>query len=468
MQIKITFLGAAQNVTGSRYLVQTNGTTILVDCGLYQEREFADRNWDPFPIAPQSIDAVLLTHAHLDHCGLIPKLVKEGFAGKIYATDATAEIAQIVLLDSGHLQEEDAAFKIKRHKKQGHTPPRPVQPLYTVEDAAACEAFFAPVRYNQETKVAEGISATFYDAGHILGSSMVKVRVQADGQKRTILFSGDVGRWDRPILRDPTCFEHADYIVTESTYGDRLHETVTDIKDRLSEVILDAQASRGNIVIPSFSIERSQDILYYLNEIVLEERVPPITTFLDSPMAIAVTKVFQDHPEMFDRQMNHHIENNHSPFNLPGLTMTRTTNESKAINTISGTAIIIAGSGMCTGGRVKHHLVNNISRPECTILFPGYQARGTLGRIILEGAKEVRILGQIREVKAKIVRIHGFSGHADRDELCKWLGCVDNSPKRVFITHGETEVAQSFAKHVHEKFGWETSVPSYKESVVLD
>lgn len=468
MQIKLTFLGAAQNVTGSRYLVQTNGTTILVDCGLYQERQLLDRNWDGFPVPVESIDAVLLTHAHLDHCGLLPRLVKRGFKGKIFATEATTQIAQIVLLDAGHLQEEDAAYKIKRHKKQGHTPPRPVEALYTVEDAEACEELFSPVPYDKETEIAKGITATFHDAGHILGAAMVKLRVRTNGDKRSIVFSGDVGRWDRPILRDPTCFDHADYIVTESTYGDRVHDTVADIKDRLAETINKTKEAKGNIVIPSFSIERAQDILYYLNELLLEDRIPPITTFLDSPMAIAVTKVFQQHPEMFDKQMNHHVDNNHSPFDLPGLMMTRTTNQSKSINTISGTAIIIAGSGMCTGGRVKHHLVNNISRPECTILFPGYQAHGTLGRLILDGAKEVRILGQVRKVKAQIVRIHGFSGHADRNELCRWLGSVQTAPKKVFVTHGETDVAKSFADYVHEHLGWETAVPAYQDSVIVD
>ena len=468
MRIKLSFLGAAGNVTGSRHLLEANGVKVLVDCGLYQERDLQDRNWDEFPVPPSSIDAVLLTHAHLDHCGLIPKLVKDGFKGRIYCTGATAEIAKIVMLDAGHIMEEDARYKKKRHKREGRIPPRPVKPLYTVEDAQACEALFSAVKYEQRARIADGMEASFHEAGHILGSSMIKVKVRLDGESRTILFSGDIGRDNKPILNDPADFDHADYVLIESTYGDRVHDSVDDVKAKLAEAINMTIKAGGNVVIPSFSVERSQEVLYYLNELQLEKKIPHIMTFLDSPMAIRVTQVFKDHPEMFDEEMAKLLDNHESPFDFQGLKMTRATKESKAINTIRGTVIIIAGSGMCTGGRVKHHLINNISRPESTILFVGYQAVGTLGRHIVEGAEKVRILGQTRRVKAKIVRVHGFSAHADKVELLQWLSAIEKAPRRVFVIHGEKEAANSFADYVREKKGWDVTVPAYGEEIIID
>ncbi len=468
MKIKLTFLGAAGNVTGSRYLIEVNGVRILVDCGLYQERQFQDRNWEPFPIPPSSLDAVLLTHAHLDHCGLLPKLVKDGFKGPVYCTEPTARIAQIVMLDAGHIQEEDAAYKRKRHKREGRIPPRPVVPLYTVDDAAACEPLFSPVKYEQVVKINNCAEATFHEAGHILGASMIKLRLYCNGQKRTILFSGDVGRDGKPLINDPTDFDHADYILVESTYGERVHQDIDDIKEKLAEAVNATKANGGNVVIPSFSVERSQEVLYYLNELLMEKKIPPLMTFLDSPMAIKVTEVFMAHPDLLDEKMKALLANNSSPFDFKGLNMTRTTKESKAINNIRGTVVIIAGSGMCTGGRIKHHLVNNISRPECTILFVGYQAAGTLGRQILDGNKEVRILGQMRQVNAKVVRVHGFSAHADRQELLQWLGALKNRPRHVFVVHGETQAANAFADHLRQHNGWQVTVPGYQDQIVID
>jgi len=468
MKIKLRFLGAAENVTGSRFLLEANGSKILVDCGLYQERELRERNWDDFPVAPGEIDAVLLTHAHLDHCGWLPRLVKNGFVGKIHCTEATAELSRIVLLDSAKIQMEDAEFKQKRHKKEGRTGPRPVVPLYTIEDAQKCLPLFSTYAYNQPVQVREGIEATFYDAGHILGSAMIKLKLQLDGQQRILLFSGDVGRWNKPILRDPTVFEEADYVLVESTYGDRQHDKTPEIKDKLAEIITSTQKAGGNVVIPSFAIERSQELMYYLNELLLADRVPHLMVFLDSPMAMNATKVFQDHPELFDREMTDRVNHDKSLFDLPGLAMTPSSSESKAINHISGTVLIIAGSGMCTGGRIKHHLVNNITRPESTILFIGYQARGTLGREITNGAKEVRILGQVYPVKANIARIHGFSGHADRDELLRWLSGLKNSPRKVFVVHGESEAAHAFANTLQKENGWDAVIPGYKDEVILD
>lgn len=468
MQIKLSFLGAAKNVTGSRYCIAVDGKRVLVDCGLYQEREFRNRNWDPFPVPPKEIDALLLTHAHLDHCGLIPKLIHEGFLGKIYCTSATGEISRIVLLDSAHLMEEDAEFKKKRHKKEGRTSPYPVKPLYTTEDAEKSFAHYSHVKYQQRVSVTDGIEATFYDAGHIFGSSMIRITIARNGEKRSILFSGDVGRWDKPILHDPTFAMDSDYIITESTYGDRIHKDNDDPDIMLEKIINSTIERGGNIIIPSFAIERSQELLYLLNSLLLEKRIPQIPVFVDSPMAINVTEVFKHHPDLFDEEMSELVGNHESPFKFPGLTFSRTTNQSKEINKHKGQAIIIAGSGMCTGGRVKHHLVNNISREESTILFVGYQAAGTLGRLILEKPEEVRILGQMYPIKAEIAQINGFSGHADRDELLKWLGNVNSSPKRVFVTHGEAEAADAMSKLIHEKFNWKTSVPSYQEQVTLD
>jgi metallo-beta-lactamase family protein len=466
--IKLKFLGAARNVTGSCYCLESDGQRLLIDCGLVQEREYRNRNWDPFPIPPETIDALLLTHAHLDHSGLIPKLVREGFKGKIYATAATSDISEIMLLDAAKLQEEDAAFKQKRHQREGRRGPFPEIPLYDTADAERSLKHFAPVNYGEPLALGGGIRATFHDAGHVLGSAMIKLTVSDGNEERTVLFSGDVGRWQMPILRDPTVFSQADYVIVESTYGDRLHEGVGDIDNDLAEVINSTFSAQGNIVIPSFALERAQDLLYHLNELIKAHRIPRLITFMDSPMAINITEVFERHPELFDKEMTQTIKQHQSLFDLPGLKMVRSTEDSKAINSIRGTAIIIAGSGMCTGGRIKHHLFNNITRPQSTILFIGYQATGTLGRQIVEGAPRVRILGEYLPVEAKIKQIHGFSAHADRDELLRWLSGLKAAPRRVFITHGEAEAAESFAGYLSQKTGWKTLIPHYKQEVNLE
>ena len=467
MQIKLQFLGAAQNVTGSRHLLEVNGTRLLVDCGLYQERHFRERNWDPFPVPPDSINAVLLTHAHLDHCGLLPKLVKEGFKGKIYCTSATAEIARIILLDSAKIQEEDAEHKRKRHTKQGRKGPYPEAPLYTTEDAQACFPLFSPVEYREAVPLGDGLEATFYDAGHVLGSSIIRAKVRQNGQERIIIFSGDIGRPDRPIVCDPTVFDTADYVLIESTYGDRLHDEVVDVKKTIGNVINSTKKAGGNIIVPSFALERSQEILYYINELLLEKAIPSMKIFLDSPMASRITEVFQRHSDLFDEQMSKFIKNFGSPFNLPQVQMAGNAAQSKAINDIKGTVMVIAGSGMCTGGRIKYHLANNISRPQSSIMFVGYQAVGTLGRQIVDGAKTVRILGQQHKVKAKIVQVHGFSAHADRYELLTWLKGLKSPPRGIFVVHGETESASNFGDYIREQTGWNVSVPAYKDEVIL-
>lgn len=468
MQIKLRFLGAAQNVTGSRHLLEANGARVLVDCGLYQERQLLARNWEAFDVPAESIHAVLLTHAHLDHCGLLPKLVREGFKGKIYCTAATAEIAKIILLDSAKLQEEDAEFKRRRHEREGRKGPYPVVPLYTTADAEACFPFFSPVKYRQTVGIGDGVEATFCDAGHVLGSSIIKVKVGWNGQARSILFSGDIGRPDRPIVHDPTYVEQADYILIESTYGDRVHHERQDIKKAIAEVVNSTKKAGGKIVVPSFALERSQELLFYVNELLLEQVIPHIPVFLDSPMATSITRVFENHPELYDEEMAEYIEKHRSPFKFPGLKMTETSEESKAINHIKGTVMVMAGSGMCTGGRIKHHLVNNISRAQSTVMFVGYQAVGTLGRRIVDGEKQVRILGQERLVKARVVQIHGFSAHADRDELLAWLSGLKRPPRRLFVVHGEPDSARHFGDYVRAKTGWEVTVPAYQDQIVLD
>jgi len=468
MDIKLKFFGAAQNVTGSCHLIEANGKRLLVDCGLYQERDLRDRNWDSFPVPANTIDAVLLTHAHLDHCGRLPKLVKEGFKGSIYATPATADIAGIVMLDSAHIQEEDMKYKKKRHKRENRESPHPYEPLYTQEDAETAIKLFRTTNYKQKVNIGEGISAEFFDAGHIFGSSMIKLSITQNGETRTILFSGDVGRKDLPILQDPTSFEEADYILVESTYGDRLHEPAKSIPDALAAIVNETRKNGGNIIVPSFAIERTQELLYHLNTLLTANTIPNMPVFVDSPMAIRVTEVFMRHPELFDDDLKALLAKGARPYDFPGLKMTRTVAESKAINDAPGTSIIIAGSGMCTGGRVKHHIKNNITRPESTLLFVGYQAVGTLGRVILSGKSPIRIHGQEFPLKMRIEQIGGFSAHADRDELTDWLSSIKKPPRKVFIIHGEEKSAMSFNEHLQSKFGWNTMVPAYKDEVQLD
>ena len=470
MEICITFIGAARNVTGSKSLVEANGMRMLIDCGLYQERSLKNLNWEPFDFEPDKLDILLLTHAHLDHCGLIPKLVKEGFRGRIYCTSATAEIAKIVLLDSAKIQEEDARFKQKRHRREHRKGNYPASPLYTKEDAETSLSFFSTVQYQQKLDLGNGIDVVFYDAGHILGSATIKLIVKSNGEERTIIFSGDIGKNDTPILQDPTLFNQADYVVMESTYGNKgTPSSAANIHEFLSDVINNTNEKGGNVIIPSFAIERSQEVLYRLNELLHQDRIPHTMVFLDSPMAIRVTDVFRHHTDLFDDEAAELLRSGAHPCDLPGLQLCRTVDESKAINYIRGSVVIIAGSGMCNGGRVKHHLVNNIVRPECTILFVGYQAIGTLGRQIVDGAETVRIHGQHFPVKARVIKVDGFSAHADKDELLQWISAFENNPPRkVFIIHGEEKVSKKFAKVVEQKLGFETERPSCGDKYILD
>ena len=461
--MNLTFLGAAQNVTGSRYLLEAAGKRVLIDCGLYQERDLTQRNWDPFPVPPSSIDAVLLTHAHIDHCGYLPRLAKNGFAGPVFGTDATADLARIILMDSAKLQADDAAFKKKRHEKEKRRGPFQEVALYDTADVEACCGRFQPVPYDRPTPIVPGIEATFLGVGHILGAASILLRAD----NRSIVFSGDIGRHHRPLLRDPGNCPAADYIVMESTYGDRVHEDSSHNADQLADIVNDTRRRGGNLIIPAFAVERAQELLYYLNDLLAADRIPHILVFLDSPMAVKVIEIFERNLPLLDEDMNRHVRDNLSPFHFPGFKPVHTVDESKAINHITGTVAVMAGAGMCTGGRIKHHLVNNISRPESTVLFVGYQAAGTLGRLIMEGASPVRIFGQSLPVKARVAHLPGCSAHADRDELLAWLQNVKSKPpRRIFVTHGEPESAAKFAETLRAN-AFEAAVPKYGDRAEL-
>ena len=465
--VKIKFLGATRQVTGSSYFLDAGGVKILVDCGLFQERNYSYRNWEGFPVPPDQIQHVLLTHVHLDHCGLVPKLVKEGFAGDILLTPASKMLFPIVILDSARMQEEDAAFKKKRHDSEGQRGPYPEIPPYTVQDAEECFPLLKEVPYEEFLPLNDRVKVCFHDAGHILGSAMIEIVVQDGNESRTIIFSGDIGQWDKPLLGNPSVFERADYVVMESTYGGSNHDNPKDIDDKLSNVVNDTVKAGGNVLIPTFAVERAQDLLYHFNRLARAGRIPYVVTFLDSPMAVEITKVFEQFKEYFDKEALELFKDGQSPFDFPGLKLAESVEASKAINLIKGSTIIMAGSGMITGGRIKHHLVREITRPESTLLFVGYQAVGTLGRQILDGVSPVRILGQSYPVRMKIGTIDGFSAHAGMNDLQRWLNNFKSPPKHVFLTHGEEESILSLEGYLHSKGGWEVSAPTYMEEYDL-
>jgi len=462
--MKLTFLGANRQVTGSSTLLEAEGLRLLVDCGLYQERPFLDRNWALFPVRPEDLDACLLTHAHLDHCGRLPRLVKEGFRGPIRSTAATADMARIVLLDAGHIQEEDAAFKRKRHAREGRSGPHPETPLYTAEDARETFPLFAPAAYDAPIALGGSVTAVFRDAGHILGSSMIELEAGDGPAARRIVFSGDIGQRDKPLVRDPSRFEVADTVVMESTYGDREHSDPKAVEDQVARIVNETVARGGNLVIPVFAVERAQEVLYVLGRLLAEKRIPRLMTVLDSPMAVEVTRLFARHRSILDDEARALFRAGQAPLDFPGLKLFRTVEESKTVNAIRGSCVILAGSGMANAGRIKHHLLANIERPASTILFVGYQARGTLGRQIVEGRPEVRINGRPVAVQARIERLDGFSGHAGRAGLLDWLGSLRRPPRRLFLVHGEEEAGSALAAEIRRRLGWEAVIPEYGQA----
>jgi len=444
--LRLSFHGADRDVTGSCHLVECAGRRFLIDCGLYQgSRELAEENAGDFGFDPASVNFVLLTHAHLDHCGRLPLLTKRGFHGEIIATSATCELARLVMLDAAHLQEEEVAnFHRLRHGADNI----PAGPLYTVADTLkSLELFKHGVRYGEPTDLAEGIRATFVDAGHILGSASILLELTEAGQTLRLLFSGDLGNGTDPLLLSPAPPPRADVVVIETTYGDRLHKPMDASIEELYSAISDALERGGNVIIPAFALERAQELLFLLNRGSEKSRlIPSMQVFLDSPMAISATEIFGRYRECLQREAARLFREGHDPFALPGLHFTRERVESVALNNVRGGAIIMAGSGMATGGRVRHHLKHNISRQECSVIFVGFAAKGTLARQIIDGRNPIHILGDDISVRARIHTINGFSAHADQAELLRWHGYTGAA--RTFLTHGEQDAMQALASRL--------------------
>ncbi len=448
--MKLSFHGADRDVTGSCHLLECAGKRLLIDCGLFQgSHELSQDNADDFGFDPASIDYVLLTHAHLDHCGRLPLLVKRGFQGEIIATAATRELTRVVLLDAAHLQEEEALRNQRRRSRRnngsrnnhgigrGNKGGAVDEALYTMLDAMSTFDYFGrKAVYGQTITLAPGLSATCYDAGHILGSASIRIQYTAPGQKRSIVYSGDLGNRGRPLLRDPVPPPQADAVVMETTYGDRLHRSLPESVTELYDAINSTFQRGGNIIIPTFALERAQEVLFYLREGVEHGKLPgAMQVFLDSPMAISATEIFLRHPECFDEHATGLLRSGRDLFALPGLHLTRDTSDSMALNRLTGGAIIMAGSGMCTGGRVRHHLRHNLWRRDAGIIFVGYAAAGTPARRIIDGAEYINLFGEDIPVHAKIHTINGFSAHADRDELLNWHRAV--KPGTTFLVHGD-------------------------------
>lgn len=461
--MKLQFLGAARTVTGSCFHLETAQSRVLVDCGLFQgSKEIRERNYESFLVPPRDINAVLITHAHIDHSGLIPKLVKNGYKGKIYATSPTIELMKVLLPDSGHIQEMEVERKNRKNRRAG----RPLlEPIYTVNDAYKSLVNLQSVGYNEIIQVTPDIRARFVDAGHILGSAMIELWVQENGQEIKLVFSGDIGNYAQPIVNDPSIIETTDYLIMESTYGNRLHEAPQDEIELLREAIQDTYKKGGNLIIPAFAVERTQDLLYHLSLLFEQGNIPQMPVYIDSPLATAATEIFQNHPEYYDQETSDLIKRGGNPFQFPGIRFTQTAAESMTLNNISK-AIIISASGMCDAGRIRHHLKYNLWRPESTVLFVGYQAEGTLGRLILDGAKEVRIFGDDIAVKADIRFIDGYSAHADQTGLISWVKKFSMPPGEVMLVHGEQESINTLAGLLR-KGGLKVTVPEWQQVLEL-
>jgi metallo-beta-lactamase family protein len=423
-----------------------------------------ERNRIPFPFSPREINAVLLTHAHIDHSGLLPRLVREGFEGKICATPATADLCTVMLPDSAHIQEMESQWQNRKNIRKGE---KPLEPLYTRADADRTLTFFEPVPYNTPFPVANGVEVCLRDAGHILGSAIVEVSFQGREGKKKIVFSGDLGNQGQPIVRDPDTIEDAHFVFLESTYGDRLHRTMEDTLEEFVKILDEAVRKGGKVIIPAFAVERTQEVLYSLHMLEKQGKIPMIPTYVDSPLAISATEIFRRHPECFDEEAHEILAQGESPFSVKSLTFTRTTEESQALNELEGPAVIISASGMCEAGRIKHHLKHNVWKPETQIVIIGFQAQGTTGRKLVEGARRIKIFHEDVMVRAKVHTLGGFSAHADQKGLMEWLGKVKNPDLRVYVVHGEEEISLEFASRLEREFPFPIYVPFLGETISL-
>jgi metallo-beta-lactamase family protein len=463
----ISFWGGVGSVTGSKYLIESAGTRVLVDCGMFQGlKELRERNWQEPPFNPAELDAVLITHAHIDHTGYLPRLVAQGFRGPVYCSRGTADLVRILLPDAARLQEEEAAYR-NRHGLSKHSP---ALPLYTEEDAREALKLIKRVDNTGETvEVARGVRVSFRIAGHILGSSLVLVELEGAGDDkkgRRVLFSGDLGHYDQPIIPDPVAPPPCDYLLVESTYGDRLHDTEKP-EDALERIIKDAVRRGGPVLIPAFAIGRTQEIIYLIRELEDENRIPVLPVRVDSPMAAAATQAYSNRREEHDEEYTSILRNRRHPLKTRSMVTASSREESKRLNEEKGVHILISASGMMTGGRVLHHALRILPDERATIVFVGYQAAGTTGRRIIDGQREVKVLGQYVPVRCQIERIGGFSAHADWKEVLRWLEGLPVAPRKTFLTHGEPEAAAAMAAHIKERFGWETDVPQYGDRFEL-
>ena len=464
--MKLTFAGAAKTVTGSRYLLETGRGNVMVDCGMYQGPEHLRQQSSPEgPVKPADVDCLLLTHAHIDHSGNLPWLARLGYRGPIFTTSATRDLCEIMLADSAHIQEEDAAQDLRKWQKRGHVGPPP-QPLYTAKDVPLAMGLFRSVEYGQVVEVRPGIRARWRDTGHILGAACIEVWVEEDGQETKIIFSGDIGHPGRPLLRDPELLDSADFVVMESTYGNRRHESQEVKLDRLRGIIEKAVRNQAHIIIPSFAVGRTQELLYELNGLIEQQRAARLPVYVDSPLATAATEIYAKHRECLDDETKALYDKRDDPLNFPGLTFTRQVSESMALNTQPGPLMIISASGMATAGRIRHHLRNHLPHGADTVLMVGFQAVGTLGRLLQDGAASVKLLGEQVKVRARVESLHGFSAHADVDGLLAWLRPIQG-PRAVFVVHGEEAAALDFAALAHRQLGAPTLVPEYGQTVDL-
>ncbi len=456
--MKIEFQGATRTVTGSMHVLHVNGNTILLDCGLFQgKRDESNSRNRTFPFDPKSITAVILSHAHIDHSGNLPNLVKQGFSGPIYCTPATLDLCNIMLADSGHIQEKDAEFLNKRLSRQ-HEPE--IEPLYTAADAAAALGHFQGIPYDKDFPVIGGLSATFVDAGHILGSAGIKATVRQNGSTKKLGFTGDIGRWNLPIIRDPMFMGNVDMLISESTYGGKFHDPPAEMGTQLASAVNRTIARGGKVIVPAFSVGRTQDLVYALHTMFDEGKLGRFPIYVDSPLAINATDIFKRHPECFDEETRAHLMRHHDPLGLNQLQYVRTAEESKKLNDIKEPCMIIAASGMCEAGRILHHLANTIGDPRNTILIVGYQADHTLGKRLVDQWDEVKIYGELYKRKAEVVVLNSFSAHADGNELLKYIGRFDrNQLQKIFLVHGELERSEDLQKGLSERNYTNVEIP---------